>query len=169
VSDQWVILLAGTITATQKRLSNHLINKWTTGKPTAKVLMEHGHQTAACVLRWLVGWGLTALLTQNRSYRACRFVSCVIIKLGDVTALTKQVKRTWHWQCLTVSEKSQHVFIFCKKKHNIEDRLLHRDPEKNVHLFIFPITLSKIKVLRPTRHKIPVGLSETFFQTNLLA
>jgi len=23
---------------------------------------------------WLVGWGLTALLTQNRSYRACRFV-----------------------------------------------------------------------------------------------
>jgi len=22
----------------------------------------------------LVGWGLTALLTQNRSYRACRFV-----------------------------------------------------------------------------------------------
>jgi len=23
---------------------------------------------------WLVGWGLTALLTQNRSYRACKFV-----------------------------------------------------------------------------------------------
>ena len=104
-----------TRTATQKRFSNHLINKWTTGKPTAKVLMEHGHRTAVCVLRWLFGWGLTALLTQNRSYRACKFVSCVIIKLGDVTALTKQVKRTWHWQCLTVSGKSQHVFIFCKK------------------------------------------------------
>jgi len=24
---------------------------------------------------WLVGWGLTALLTQNRSYRACKFVN----------------------------------------------------------------------------------------------
>ena len=23
---------------------------------------------------WLVGWGLTAFLTQNRSYRACKFV-----------------------------------------------------------------------------------------------
>jgi len=23
---------------------------------------------------WLVGWGFTALLTQNRSYRACKFV-----------------------------------------------------------------------------------------------
>jgi len=26
------------------------------------------------VIGWLVGWGLTALLTQNRSYRACKFV-----------------------------------------------------------------------------------------------
>jgi len=25
----------------------------------------------------LVGWGLTALLTQNRSYRACKFVECL--------------------------------------------------------------------------------------------
>jgi len=28
----------------------------------------------ANVYSWLVGWGLTALLTQNRSYRACKFV-----------------------------------------------------------------------------------------------
>jgi len=28
----------------------------------------------AGIQSWLVGWGLTALLTQNRSYRACRFV-----------------------------------------------------------------------------------------------
>jgi len=41
-----------TRTATQKRFSNHLINKWTTGKPTAKVLLEHGHWTAVCVLRY---------------------------------------------------------------------------------------------------------------------
>jgi len=26
----------------------------------------------------LVGWGLTALLTQNRSYRACKFVGIFI-------------------------------------------------------------------------------------------
>jgi len=26
------------------------------------------------VYGWLVGWGLTALLTQNRSYRACRYI-----------------------------------------------------------------------------------------------
>jgi len=30
---------------------------------------------------WLVGWGLTALLTQNRSYRACRFVGIFYSKL----------------------------------------------------------------------------------------
>jgi len=30
--------------------------------------------TSYCHVGWLVGWGLTALLTQNRSYRACRFV-----------------------------------------------------------------------------------------------
>jgi len=29
----------------------------------------------------LVGWGLTALLTQNRSYRACRFVGIFYSKL----------------------------------------------------------------------------------------
>jgi len=30
---------------------------------------------------WLVGWGLTAILTQNRSYRACRFVGIFYSKL----------------------------------------------------------------------------------------
>ena len=30
---------------------------------------------------WLVGWGLTALLTQDRSYRACRFVGIFYRKL----------------------------------------------------------------------------------------
>ena len=30
---------------------------------------------------WLVGWSLTALLTQNRSYRACRFVGIFYSKL----------------------------------------------------------------------------------------
>jgi len=30
---------------------------------------------------WLVGWGLTALLTQNRSYHACRFVGIFYSKL----------------------------------------------------------------------------------------
>jgi len=30
---------------------------------------------------WLVGWGLTALLTQNRSYRACKFVGIFRSKL----------------------------------------------------------------------------------------
>jgi len=29
----------------------------------------------------MVGWGLTALLTQNRSYRACRFVGIFYSKL----------------------------------------------------------------------------------------
>jgi len=29
----------------------------------------------------LVGWGLTALLTQNRSYRACQFVGIFHSKL----------------------------------------------------------------------------------------
>jgi len=29
----------------------------------------------------LVGWGLTALLTQNRSYRACKFVGIFHSKL----------------------------------------------------------------------------------------
>ena len=32
-------------------------------------------------LGWLVGWGLTALLTQNRSYRACKFVGIFHSKL----------------------------------------------------------------------------------------
>jgi len=32
-------------------------------------------------LGWLVGWGLTALLTQNRSYRACKFVGIFQSKL----------------------------------------------------------------------------------------
>jgi len=30
---------------------------------------------------WLVGWGLTALLTQNRSYRACKFAGIFHSKL----------------------------------------------------------------------------------------
>ena len=30
---------------------------------------------------WLVGWGLMALLTQNRSYHACRFVGIFYSKL----------------------------------------------------------------------------------------
>jgi len=30
---------------------------------------------------WLVGWGLTALLTQNKSYRACKFVGIFHSKL----------------------------------------------------------------------------------------
>jgi len=30
---------------------------------------------------WLDGWGLTALLTRNRSYRACRFVGIFYSKL----------------------------------------------------------------------------------------
>ena len=30
---------------------------------------------------WLVGWGLAALLTQNRSYRACKFVGIFYSKL----------------------------------------------------------------------------------------
>ena len=30
---------------------------------------------------WLVGWGLTALFTQNRSYRACKFVGIFHSKL----------------------------------------------------------------------------------------
>ena len=34
-----------------------------------------------CTARRLVGWGLTALLTQNRSYRACRFVGIFYSKL----------------------------------------------------------------------------------------
>ena len=33
---------------------------------------------------WLVGWGLTALLTQNRSYRACRFVGIFYSQRWDV-------------------------------------------------------------------------------------
>jgi len=36
--------------------------------------------------RWLVGWGLTALLTQNRSYRAC----------STRRALRRAVKTDYH-------------------------------------------------------------------------
>jgi len=37
-------------------------------------IMTFTTKVARTQTRWLVGWGLTALLTQNRSYRACRFV-----------------------------------------------------------------------------------------------
>ena len=41
----------------------------------------NGVQSPYQKVGWLVGWGLTALLTQNRSYRACRFVGIFYSKL----------------------------------------------------------------------------------------
>ena len=42
----------------------HLLNN----KPLWQFMSNHSTLGPA---GWLVGWGLTALLTQNRSYRAC--------------------------------------------------------------------------------------------------
>jgi len=44
--------------------------------PVVGVTVDHTvlPVTHTFIHKWLVGWGLTALLTQNRSYRACRFV-----------------------------------------------------------------------------------------------
>ena len=39
---------------------------------------------------WLVGWGLTALLTQNRSYRACKFVGIFYSRPGKKLATAGQ-------------------------------------------------------------------------------
>jgi len=39
------------------------------------------HLKSIVLIGWLVGWGLTALLTQNRSYRACKFVGKLHSKL----------------------------------------------------------------------------------------
>ena len=42
---------------------------------------ENRATVSVSVSGWLVGWGLTAVLTQNRSYRACRFVGIFYSKL----------------------------------------------------------------------------------------
>jgi len=50
---------------------------------TAQSMHDHSPRSdpKAMLVGWLVGWGLTALLTQNRSYRACRFVGIFYSKL----------------------------------------------------------------------------------------
>jgi len=47
----------------------------------AQPQQQSGFVHIDCNYGWLVGWGLTALLTQNRSYRACRFVGIFYSKL----------------------------------------------------------------------------------------
>ena len=47
----------------------------------AIILVPDGDGGYIIACGWLVGWGLTALLTQNRSYRACRFVGIFYSKL----------------------------------------------------------------------------------------
>jgi len=44
-------------------------------------LILNGSERKQLLAEGLVGWGLTALLTQNRSYRACRFVGIFYSKL----------------------------------------------------------------------------------------
>jgi len=46
-----------------------------------KLVLVHSVKDITKMIGWLVGWGLTALLTQNRSYRACRFVGIFYSKL----------------------------------------------------------------------------------------
>ena len=46
-----------------------------------RILLVQSFFFHARMVGWLVGWGLTALLTQNRSYRACRFVGIFYSKL----------------------------------------------------------------------------------------
>ena len=50
-----------------------------------KTSQKEPKQYKSIIIDWLsrglVGWGLTALLTQNRSYRACRFVGIFYSKL----------------------------------------------------------------------------------------
>jgi len=50
-------------------------------KEWQRLLRAGSHTPASQQVGWLVGWGLTALLTQNRSYRACRFVGIFYSKL----------------------------------------------------------------------------------------
>ena len=64
------------------------INGWRRGAVASVVrrMNEVTLRRARLVLRWVivfgrVGWGLTALLTQNRSYRACKFVGIFHSKL----------------------------------------------------------------------------------------
>jgi len=42
-------------------------------------------KTSLQFLCWLVGWGLTALLTQNRSYRAFINFLCLKIAISSTT------------------------------------------------------------------------------------
>jgi len=59
----------------------------TTGYSTVQFSSEqftsgyYDHIFMVVLCNTLVGWGLTALLTQNRSYRACRFVGIFYSKL----------------------------------------------------------------------------------------
>jgi len=48
---------------------------------TSTILSSTAGNNTITAVGWLVGWGLTALLTQNRSYCACRFVGIFYSKL----------------------------------------------------------------------------------------
>jgi len=69
----------------------------------------------------LVGWGLTALLTQNRSYRACKFVG--IFHSKDIPSLRSTpthveltTSRIYYYQCYQHSTKTQSP-VFCRSQH----------------------------------------------------
>ena len=68
----WTIMVAAKVDT-----SRVLVTKFHWNRSTMKG-RRAGHRHT---VGWLVGWGLTALLTQNRSYRACRFVGIFYSKL----------------------------------------------------------------------------------------